>query len=167
MLETGVNYAQWATRFGGSGNTTSKRQRDMRRRSRESAADSSIVNPADLDAARSSEVCGQCHGVFQPSDLEESRHSIAGGFRFVPGAELASSKHALHKTNLDEPRVIAALVCGLAVAGLLVAEWRGSRAGVWVTKPLAAAAFLAATLVMIVGFAHSYVLRRMGQGAGA
>jgi uncharacterized membrane protein YhhN len=36
------------------------------------------------------------------------------------------------------------VVCALAVAGLLVAEWRGSRPGVWVAKPLASTAFIAA-----------------------
>lgn len=40
--------------------------------------------------------------------------------------------------------MIAAALCGLCVAGLLLAEWRGSRIGVWCTKPLAAAAFLGA-----------------------
>ena len=34
------------------------------------------------------------------------------------------------------------LVCALAVAGLLVAEYRDSRAGLWLTKPLASAAFV-------------------------
>lgn len=33
-------------------------------------------------------------------------------------------------------------VCAVAVAGLLVAEQRGSRAGLWLTKPLASLAFL-------------------------
>lgn len=40
--------------------------------------------------------------------------------------------------------MIPVVFCALCVAGLLAAEWRGSRAGVWSTKPLAAAAFLAA-----------------------
>jgi uncharacterized membrane protein YhhN len=40
--------------------------------------------------------------------------------------------------------MIAVVLCGVCVAGLLFAEWRGSRRGVWCTKPLAAAAFLAA-----------------------
>jgi uncharacterized membrane protein YhhN len=40
--------------------------------------------------------------------------------------------------------MIPVVLCGLCVAGLLLAEWRGSRPGVWATKPLAAAAFLAA-----------------------
>jgi uncharacterized membrane protein YhhN len=40
----------------------------------------------------------------------------------------------------------AALVTVIATAGLLVAEARGSRTGVWIAKPLAAAGFLAAAL---------------------
>ncbi len=34
------------------------------------------------------------------------------------------------------------LVCALAVAGLLVAERRGSQQGLWLTKPVASAAFI-------------------------
>ena len=34
------------------------------------------------------------------------------------------------------------LLCALAVAGLLVAEYRDSRVGLWLTKPLASAAFI-------------------------
>jgi uncharacterized membrane protein YhhN len=34
------------------------------------------------------------------------------------------------------------LLCAAAVAGLLWAEWRGSRAGLWITKPVASLAFL-------------------------
>jgi uncharacterized membrane protein YhhN len=40
----------------------------------------------------------------------------------------------------------AALVTVVATAGLLAAEARGARAGVWIAKPLAAAGFLAAAL---------------------
>jgi uncharacterized membrane protein YhhN len=35
-----------------------------------------------------------------------------------------------------------ALLCALAVAGLLVAEHRGSQPGLWLTKPVASAAFI-------------------------
>lgn len=34
------------------------------------------------------------------------------------------------------------LLCGLAVAGLLLAEYRGSRRGLWLAKPLASLAFI-------------------------
>ena len=33
-------------------------------------------------------------------------------------------------------------LCAAAVAALLLAEWRGSRQGVWLAKPLASACFL-------------------------
>ncbi len=42
--------------------------------------------------------------------------------------------------------MIPVALCGVCVAGLLVAEWRESRAGVWIAKPLAAATFLWAAL---------------------
>jgi uncharacterized membrane protein YhhN len=38
------------------------------------------------------------------------------------------------------------VLCALAVAGLLWAEYRGSRPGLWLTKPLASAAFIWAGL---------------------
>ena len=34
------------------------------------------------------------------------------------------------------------LICALAVVGLLVAEYRDSRVGLWLTEPLASAAFI-------------------------
>jgi uncharacterized membrane protein YhhN len=44
--------------------------------------------------------------------------------------------------NLPIPFV----VCAAAVAALLLAEWRGSRAGVWLAKPVASLAFVWAAL---------------------
>lgn len=38
------------------------------------------------------------------------------------------------------------VVCAVAVAGLLVAEYRGSRPGLWITKPVASLAFIWAGL---------------------
>ena len=38
------------------------------------------------------------------------------------------------------------LFCAAGCAGVLASEWRGSRLGVWVFKPLAATAFIAAAL---------------------
>jgi len=38
------------------------------------------------------------------------------------------------------------LLCAAAVAALLLAEWRGSRIGVWLAKPLASACFLWAAI---------------------
>ncbi len=42
--------------------------------------------------------------------------------------------------------MIPVALCGASVAGLLAAEWRDSRLGVWIAKPLAAACFLWAAL---------------------
>lgn len=37
-------------------------------------------------------------------------------------------------------------LCALSVAGLLLAEWRGAQAGVWIAKPIASASFIWAAL---------------------
>lgn len=55
-------------------------------------------------------------------------------------ALLASSNHGL------DPTTASIVVCALAVAGLLVAEWRESQAGKWLTKPVASVAFIAVAL---------------------
>lgn len=58
------------------------------------AGDPSIVNPARLDAERSSEICGQCHSYFVPNDAERWWQS---GFleNYRPGEPLAASRHVL------------------------------------------------------------------------
>jgi uncharacterized membrane protein YhhN len=53
---------------------------------------------------------------------------------------------------------------GLAVAGLLVAEWRGSRAGVWLCKPLASLGFIACAL--LAGALGSAYGRALALGLG-
>jgi uncharacterized membrane protein YhhN len=42
---------------------------------------------------------------------------------------------------------LAAALTALAVCALLLAEWRGSRAGVWIAKPLASLGFVAVALL--------------------
>ena len=50
---------------------------------------------------------------------------------------------------------VAVVLTGLAVVGLLLAEWRGSQAGKWVAKPAASCGFLA--VAWLAGaFEHSY-----------
>ena len=51
-------------------------------------------------------------------------------------------------TGYDGPMINPwpVVACGAAVAGLLVAEARGSQRGVWLTKPIASLAFLWAAL---------------------
>lgn len=54
----------------------------------ESHADDTIVNPARLDAAKSRDVCGQCHSFGEPLDLAAHK---ATGVRFRPGDDLPES----------------------------------------------------------------------------
>jgi len=52
---------------------------------------------------------------------------------------------------------VAAVVLAVALAALLVAEWRKSRAGVWICKPIASVAFCA------MAFAGGAAENRVGQ----
>lgn len=57
--------------------------------------DGTIVNPADLDHRRSSEVCGQCHAAFYPKDNDEWwDHGYSRVYR--PGEPLEESRNLLH-----------------------------------------------------------------------
>jgi hypothetical protein len=65
------------------------------------APDPSIVNPARLSAERASEVCGQCHAYFVPTDPERWWED---GFssNYTPGDGLDPSRHVLD-WSADEP----------------------------------------------------------------
>jgi uncharacterized membrane protein YhhN len=67
--------------------------------------------------------------------------------------------------------VIATVVCGLAVAALLLAEWRGSRRARVISKPIASAGFVAIPLVTGALHAddprHLALLITIGLGLGA
>lgn len=70
-------------------------------------------------------------------------------------AQWAGLRHAFAQSNCDDqvPRQGVVnwgpyLLCAAAVAGLLWAERRGSRAGLWLTKPVASLAFLWAALAV-------------------
>jgi predicted CXXCH cytochrome family protein len=59
-----------------------------------STGSADIINPARLDAARGSEVCGQCHAYFLPNDPDEWwEHGFTQSYR--PGDELAASRRLL------------------------------------------------------------------------
>ena len=58
-------------------------------------ADSTIVQPLRLDARRSSEVCGQCHGLWEFYDPTAERDANANGLPYRPGDEL--TKDAFHR----------------------------------------------------------------------
>lgn len=55
--------------------------------------DDSIVNPAKLTPAESSEVCGQCHSVFQPHDINDWWKN---GYDYKAGDHLEQSRHVFH-----------------------------------------------------------------------
>lgn len=54
--------------------------------------DETIVNPARLPAARSSEVCGQCHSIHSEKSQAEWATWLREGFAFRPGDELAATR---------------------------------------------------------------------------
>ena len=63
--------------------------------------DPTIVNPARLDAARASEVCGQCHSKSWFNDFGAFNDD---GISYRPGGELAKSKTVvLPRSNPDHP----------------------------------------------------------------
>jgi hypothetical protein len=70
------------------------------------APDDTIVQPARLDARRSSQVCGQCHAFWEFADAEGERHANARGLPYRPGDDLAVSRLIVQPTaNLAVPRM--------------------------------------------------------------
>lgn len=55
-------------------------------------ADPTIVDPADLTKERSTQVCGQCHGVTYLPTAESRRDWVQNGFSFRPGDDLLASR---------------------------------------------------------------------------
>jgi predicted CXXCH cytochrome family protein len=64
-------------------------------------ADSSIVNPAKLDHKRSSEVCGQCHGVYVMRD-EFAMQSAREGALYRPGDVLERTRYYIQHPATDK-----------------------------------------------------------------
>ena len=56
------------------------------------APDPSIVEPTRLDPQRSSQVCGQCHSIWEFPDSAGERAASAGGLPFRPGDELRETR---------------------------------------------------------------------------
>ena len=54
--------------------------------------DPSIVEPSQLDPRRSSQVCGQCHSIWEFPDPTAERAASAGGLPFRPGDELRETR---------------------------------------------------------------------------
>lgn len=69
-----------------------------------------ITNPARLEPARASEVCGQCHSVWEWPDKDAERAENEHGPAFHPGDVLARSRFVVQPArNLGSPRVQALL----------------------------------------------------------
>jgi hypothetical protein len=74
------------------------------------AADPTIVQPKRLDPKRGSQVCGQCHSVWEFYDSDSERTANSRGLPFKPGDELAESRFVAQPTeNIDSPTMRALL----------------------------------------------------------
>ena len=71
---------------------------------------SAIVQPARLSPALSSQVCGQCHGVWEFFDVDAERAANSTGLPYRPGDELRTTRVVVQPTtNADSPTVRAIL----------------------------------------------------------
>jgi hypothetical protein len=70
------------------------------------APDPTIVQPARLDAARGSQVCGQCHSFWEFADGRDERDANQHGLRYRPGTDLTTDRLIVQPTsNLSSPRI--------------------------------------------------------------
>jgi hypothetical protein len=66
--------------------------------------DTTITNPAMLDRKRGSQVCGQCHSVWEFYDEKGEREANFQGFPYRPGDDLTKTRFLAQPTrNLDAP----------------------------------------------------------------
>ena len=65
--------------------------------------DPTLVNPADLSHEKSSQICGQCHAVFEFYDEADKKDFDRNGFSFRPGDNLADSRRVVryHEAKKD------------------------------------------------------------------
>lgn len=74
------------------------------------AADNTTVQPVRLDPKRSSQVCGQCHGVWEFYDEKGEREANGKGLPFRPGHDLSETRFvAQPNANADSPTMQALL----------------------------------------------------------
>jgi Zn-finger protein len=66
--------------------------------------DPTIVEPRRLDVHRSSEVCGQCHGLWEYYDEAAERQANSEGLPYRPGDQLTKTRFIVQPTsNLESP----------------------------------------------------------------
>ena len=72
--------------------------------------DSTIVQPSLLDPRRSSQVCGQCHSVWEFYDVEGEREANRAGLPYRPGDELRDTRFvAQPSVDRDSDQMLALL----------------------------------------------------------
>ena len=62
-------------------------------------SDSTTVQPALLNPQRSSQVCGQCHGIWQFYGPDGERQANAGGLSYRPGDDLHATQFVARPTD--------------------------------------------------------------------
>ncbi|MGC4084522.1 MAG: hypothetical protein QM736_21000 [Vicinamibacterales bacterium] len=68
------------------------------------AADATVVQPARLDPARGSQVCGQCHSVWEFYDGAGERAANDHGLPYRPGDDLTATRFVAQPTrNMSSP----------------------------------------------------------------
>ena len=72
--------------------------------------DPTIVQPTRLDPRRSSQVCGQCHSVWEFYDAGAERRANSHGFPYRPGGELRDTRFMPQPMARRDPAALAAFV---------------------------------------------------------
>ncbi len=72
-----------------------------------SADDPTLVNAADLSHQRSSQVCGQCHAIFELHDAQSERDFNLHGFAYRPGDDLHEARHVFRYGQDETYPVVA------------------------------------------------------------
>jgi len=66
-------------------------------------AASDVTNPATLDAATSSQICGRCHSVWRHRSNEEFSEYLIEGIDFTPGGQLADAGIVVIQGHANDP----------------------------------------------------------------
>ena len=74
------------------------------------APDPTVVEPTRLDPRRSSQVCGQCHSIWEFPDTTRERAASAGGLPYRPGDELRETRFVAHPRVNGRSEAMQALI---------------------------------------------------------
>ncbi len=84
-----------------------------------------IVNPVNLGAKRSTEVCGQCHAVLSLDDEDAKEDWLKHGWRYRPGEKLSESKTILQPTGDFQDSIDTTTFWGDGVVRIAGREYNG------------------------------------------